>query len=163
SPHTAEEPAAAEGHGDAHEPHESPPIMTFPLIVLAFLSLVGGVIDLPFANAHLDFLTRWLEPVFAPIKPIPPTSFSAAAALATAAFLIVLIGIAAAIRVYGKGLTEKGEDPFVERIGAVGPVLANAYYLDIGLARLVSGPVTAFASALSRDVDHGVIDGAVNG
>ena len=42
-------------------------------------------------------------------------------------------------------------------------VLANAYYFDVGLARFVSGPVTAFARFLSDGVDRKVIDGAVNG
>ena len=42
-------------------------------------------------------------------------------------------------------------------------MLANAYYLDIGLARFVSGPVTAFANFLTNGVDKKVIDGAVNG
>src|SRR5713226_2766421 len=39
--------------GDAH-PHESPAVMTVPLIVLAALSLAGGFIDVP----------KWLEPLF---------------------------------------------------------------------------------------------------
>ena len=42
-------------------------------------------------------------------------------------------------------------------------MLANAYYFDSGIARLVSGPVTAFARLLSGDVDKKGIDGAVNG
>ncbi len=43
-------------------------------------------------------------------------------------------------------------------------MLANAYYFDVGLARFVSGPVTA-AARLPRAtiVDRKVIDGAVNG
>ena len=42
-------------------------------------------------------------------------------------------------------------------------MLQNAWYLDIGLARLVSGPVTMFARFLSDGVDRAGIDGAVNG
>ena len=42
-------------------------------------------------------------------------------------------------------------------------MLENAWYLDYGLARLVSGPVTAFARFLSDGVDRAGIDGAVNG
>ena len=49
------------------------------------------------------------------------------------------------------------------RLGAFGKVLDNGYYLDVGLARFVSGPVTAFARFLSEGVDRDVIDGAVNG
>jgi len=42
-------------------------------------------------------------------------------------------------------------------------VLDNAYYLDVGLARFVSGPVSSAARFLSEGVDRGTIDGAVNG
>jgi len=42
-------------------------------------------------------------------------------------------------------------------------VLANGYYLDVGLARFVSGPVTSAARFLSEGIDRDVIDGAVNG
>ncbi len=42
-------------------------------------------------------------------------------------------------------------------------MLENAYYLDVGWARFVSGPLTAFARFLSEGVDRDTIDGAVNG
>jgi NADH-quinone oxidoreductase subunit L len=50
-----------------------------------------------------------------------------------------------------------------DRLGPVAKVFANAYYFDIGIARVVSGPVTAFARFLAEGVDRKVIDGAVNG
>ncbi len=56
-----------------------------------------------------------------------------------------------------------GTDPAVERLGGFAGVLQNAWYLDLGVARLVSGPVTAFARFLSDGVDRAGIDGAVNG
>jgi len=56
------------GHGDHHHtPHESPSILTAPLIVLAVLSVFGGLLNLPhwFPGAHhLWSLDRFLEPVF---------------------------------------------------------------------------------------------------
>ena len=56
-----------------------------------------------------------------------------------------------------------GEDPVVNDLGPFAKVLANAYYFDVGIARLVSGPITAFARFLAVDVDKKGIDGAVNG
>ena len=44
-----------------HHPHESPWTMTLPLVVLAGLSIGGGVLQLPFAKS-LKFLEHWLEP-----------------------------------------------------------------------------------------------------
>ena len=36
--------------------------MLLPLVVLAFLSTVGGALNLPFSS-DVQYLTRWLEPV----------------------------------------------------------------------------------------------------
>ncbi|HET6891595.1 MAG TPA: NADH-quinone oxidoreductase subunit L, partial [Pyrinomonadaceae bacterium] len=55
-------------HG-VHEPHESPWVMTVPLIVLAVLSTVGGFIGVPYALGSLvtdhpvNYLEQTLEPV----------------------------------------------------------------------------------------------------
>ena len=51
----------------------------------------------------------------------------------------------------------------VEKLGPFAKVLANAYYLDVGLARFVSGPATSAARFLSEGIDRDTIDGAVNG
>src|SRR5262249_30763706 len=56
----------------AHPPHESPPTMTFPIMALALLAAVGGMLSLPFKA--IEFLNDWLEPVFADARPIDPTS-----------------------------------------------------------------------------------------
>jgi NADH-quinone oxidoreductase subunit L len=54
-----------------HEPHESPWLMTVPLIVLAILSTIGGFIGVPYAlgsvvSSHpVNYLERTLEPVIA--------------------------------------------------------------------------------------------------
>jgi NADH-quinone oxidoreductase subunit L len=53
-----------------HHIHESPVSMTIPLIILAFLSIVGGFLNFPETMGHLfhlegisEGLGRWLEPV----------------------------------------------------------------------------------------------------
>jgi NADH-quinone oxidoreductase subunit L len=52
-----------------HEPHESPWLMTAPLIVLAVLSTLGGLIGVPYAlslGGHPEnYIERTLEPVIA--------------------------------------------------------------------------------------------------
>ncbi len=67
------------------------------------------------------------------------------------------------MRLYRNGLRPDGRDPTVEMLGGFAPVLENAWYLDFGLSRFVSGPVTTFARFLSDGVDRRGIDGAVNG
>lgn len=52
-----------------HEPRESPPSMTIPLIVLAILSTLGGLVGVPYALSSLtgghpeNYFERTLEPV----------------------------------------------------------------------------------------------------
>jgi NADH-quinone oxidoreductase subunit L len=70
--HKQQEPD--EHHGPV-EPHESPWLMTVPLIVLAVLSTVGGFIGVPYAvssiftDRNVNVLEHTLEPVVATIPP----------------------------------------------------------------------------------------------
>ena len=56
---------------DGHDPHESPWVMTVPLVVLAALSIVGGVLDLPWV--HHDSLGGFLSPTFGFVAPVAVT------------------------------------------------------------------------------------------
>jgi NADH-quinone oxidoreductase subunit L len=127
--------------------------------VLAFLSLVGGLIDLPFTNAKLNVLDRWLQLPEGPVAP----HFSTALLLSIVALALGVIGIWVGVGVYRNGLRVDGSDETVERLGGFAPVLENAWYINAAVSRFVSGPVTAFARFLSDDVDKKGIDGAVNG
>ncbi len=153
--------AETEAHHEVHEPHESPWIMTLPLVALAGLTVFGGLVDLPFINYHANRLDTWLAPIAQAGH--EASSFGLALGLSTIALVLGVVGIIVGRAVYKNGLEPDGTDPGVERLGGFANVLANAYYLDVGLARFVSGPVTWFARLLSDGVDRDVIDGAVNG
>ncbi|HOJ37043.1 MAG TPA: NADH-quinone oxidoreductase subunit L [Ignavibacteriales bacterium] len=49
-----------------HHPHESPKVMTIPLIILAVLSVIGGYVGLPhvIAGEKGNLIEHWLDPVF---------------------------------------------------------------------------------------------------
>jgi len=61
------------GHHGAVEPHESPWLMTVPLIVLAVLSTIGGFIGVPYAlssfvtDKNINVIEKTLEPVIAQV------------------------------------------------------------------------------------------------
>jgi NADH-quinone oxidoreductase subunit L len=139
-------------HGD-FEPHESPKIMLFPLIVLAGLSVVGGAMQLPFSK-KLHFLEHWLEPVIEESEAnISKTwAYENKYVLLVIAILIAATGIAAAFAVYGK-----------KKVKAVEPrVLEQAWFYDAGAAKLVGGPGRAAFNAVAW-ADSRIVDGAVNG
>ena len=63
--HAGSSHATAHGHGP-FKPHESPWTMTMPLVVLAILSTVGGLVGIPYAlsGGKVDnYFERTLEPV----------------------------------------------------------------------------------------------------
>lgn len=139
-------------HGD-FEPHESPKIMLFPLVVLSVLSVIGGAMQLPFTK-KLHFLEHWLAPVVEESEAdIHKTwAFENKYVLLVVAILIAATGIAAAFAVYGK-----------KKVKAVEPrVLEQAWFYDAGAAKLVGGPGRAAFNAVAWADSH-VVDGAVNG
>jgi NADH-quinone oxidoreductase subunit L len=153
----------AEQVGAHGEPHEAPWTMLAPLGALAVLSVLGGLVNLPFTEQKLNVLDRWLHPVLEGAHEPHITSFGGAFALSTVALTVAVVGIVVGRALYLQGLRRDGSDPAAERLGAFAGVLANAYYLDVGLARLVSGPVQAFARFLTDGFDRRAVDGAVNG
>jgi len=137
-------------HGD-HHPHESPWLMTAPLVVLAGLATVGGGLNLPF-TPDLQLLGHWLEPALhgneAPIDVATGTKV----VLAVVATVVALAGIAAAVAVY-----------LQRRVRAVEPqVLAEGWYYDRMVTAFAGGPGRAGFQAVA-DFDQQVVDGAVNG
>jgi NADH-quinone oxidoreductase subunit L len=152
-----DEPRLPNLHGD---PHESPRIMTTPILILAFLAAIGGILSLPFSG--IEFLTDWLEPVFADVPALHTSSFLEGFLLSCLSVAVGLIGIFVAHRVYRGGLRRPTEDPGLQRLGVVGRVFGHAYYYDELIGRMVAGPLTKGADLLDR-FDGRVIDGAVNG
>jgi len=144
-----------------HPPHESPVTMTFPIVALAVLAAVGGVLSLPFRS--VEFLTQWLEPVFADAPKIDVTSFVAGSTLEGISVVFGLIGLYIAYRIYRQGIPSPEADPLPEQLGVAGRLFQHAYYFDEIIANLVRGPMYRFADLLNRGFDLGIIDGAVNG
>jgi NADH-quinone oxidoreductase subunit L len=161
------DPSPTVNYGDpvpppvGHAPHESPPVMLFPILTLAFLAAIGGILNLPFTN--FEWLDKWLDSSFRGVPDVSPDSFIGGLGLEMLTFAIALCGILLAYTLYKKGLERADRDPLDEKLGAVAPVLGHAYYYDEGIARLVGGPGRAVAGWLDRVVDDKIIDGAVNG
>ena len=142
------------GHG---EPHESPMVMLVPLIVLAFLSLVGGLVGI-----HNGF-EHFLEPVFGPEFPRNITEGSGNSELLLM-LVSVLFSFAGAILAYVLYLA-KPELPqkIATSLGGFYKAVVNKYYVDEGYARLFVKPLVDGSTAiLWQGIDRKVIDDTVN-
>ena len=110
----------------AHHLHESPPVMTVPLVILAFFSAFVGFVGFP---PELGAYHRFVEPVFAAVRGTvahePSLGAIPIAILSTA---IALAGVLAALRFYHW----RPEMParMVERFPRVYQVLLDKYYVD---------------------------------
>ena len=151
--------AHAGGHGAAHAhdshaggPHEGPWVMTLPLVVLAALAALGGLLNLPFGK--LDRLERWLEPVFGEsLRHVSATS-GHKQALAAAAGAAALTGIAIAYSIFIRARRTTAFEP---------AILQRAWGVDALYSTLIEQPGHALSNFASRVIDAQVIDGAVNG
>jgi NADH-quinone oxidoreductase subunit L len=129
-----------------HHPHESPPVMTMPLIVLALLSLGGGY----FPIAH------WLEPLFGGEHAHHDTTL---VAISVAAGLLG-IGLAYLFYVVKPSIPESIASTFQSGYNLV----ANKYYVDEIYDVTVVHPIEQGSRTLLwRGIDVAVIDGLVNG
>jgi len=129
--------------GHAH-PHESPLVMTGPLMLLAVLSLFGGFINIP----------HWLEPMFAE-KPENQTL----------AWISAGVGVAGILLAYLFYVAKRGlADSFAKAMNGFYTLVFNKYYVDEIYGAVVVRPLVAISrTVLWRGVDAGLIDGTVNG
>jgi len=139
--------------GDEIKPHESPWTMTLPLVALAVLSVVGGLIQLPFSSST-KWLEHWLEPATFHNETHLHLSSSTLWVLALLALVSVVAGIGIGLTTY---LKEKIDKQIFEK-----PILHNAWNFDSTVSRFMGGPGSKAFAAVAR-FDKQVIDGAVDG
>jgi NADH-quinone oxidoreductase subunit L len=145
----------AHGHG---EPHESPMVMLVPLVILALLSIVGGLVGIGNRFEH------FLEPVFG------SGATEAVGEAASHGTELLLMGISVTVAVLGfvlayvlyvskPYLPQKIADSF----GGLYEAVVNKYYVDELYAKLFVKPlVDGSTSILWQGVDCKVIDDTVN-
>ena len=154
--------------------HEAPWVMTGTLIVLGILTVVGGWLNLPEVITNVvpigpaGLLDNWLEPVVgnatarlsAGARQLPATTEQL---LMGVAVVIALAGIVYAVARLKPARLVPKRDAIPEH-GFEG-VVANKYFVDEGLDRVVVEPTYAISrNFLWRFIDNGVIDGLfVNG
>ena len=143
----------AHGHGD---PHESPMVMLAPLMILAVLSLVGGLVG--WGN-HFE---HFLAPVFGTAEP--------ATGAASGLTEYLLMGVSVLVAFAGWGLAyllyyEHPELPqkIANSLGGFYQAVVHKYYIDELYAAVFVKPlIDGSTRILWQDVDRKIIDAAVN-
>ncbi len=131
--------------------HESPPVMTIPLIVLAVLAVIGGYRS----GAFLGFLT----PVVGGFRGVIEGNPATLSGLATGASgLGILLAYVLYLRLPGLPVI------LAWRLRALHELLLRKYYIDEIYDFIVTRPLFFISTyVLNRAVDELAIDGAVNG
>ena len=147
-------------HEQEHHIHESPPTMTIPLIVLAALSILGGVLGIPGAiGEHLHirhFLGEWLAPIY-PMG----TTFEAPERVE---WFLMLTSTAVAVfgawlaynRFYKRGVA--ADVALEKELPGLTRTLENKYYVDEFYGDVVVTPLERASQFLWRGIDA-LIDG----
>ena len=163
--HDAHDAHDAHGHGHHGTPHESPPSMTIPLIVLAGLSVVGGFIGMG-AWTHMDnFFEHWLAPVFASGHGHGEAAVHHDVPLMEYVMVLVSVavglgGIFFGLKVYlwGKG---RAAESFAHNQKELYELVRDKYRVDEMYKAIVVEPLLDLNEVLGR-TDNVVVDGAVN-
>jgi NADH-quinone oxidoreductase subunit L len=169
-----------------HHIHESPKTMTFPLIILAGLSMIGGFLNVPHALKYIGFLGEekvhhLLDPVIGlgPDKilqkagsthGLSETAHHAAAphhsmtleyGLMFLSIAIALTGIYVAYLMYMKN--RDWPKKLAARFATIHKIIFNKWYVDEIYAFLFVRPFHALSNFFWKGIDIPIIDGIVNG
>ncbi len=158
--HVDEHGHATHDHGhDTHghgEPHESPAVMLIPLVILAILSLVGGLVGIGNGFEHV------LSPVFGPVAEVREgASRSIELLLMAVSVTVAALGFILAYILYVSrpDLPEK----IATSLGSFYEAVLNKYYVDEIYAKVFVKPLVDGSTAiLWKGVDRKVIDDTVN-
>jgi NADH-quinone oxidoreductase subunit L len=177
------------GHAAHGVPHDAPPSMALPLIVLAIGSVFAGYVGVPHALGGSNRLEAFLHPSFEPParseRVITASTGSAGIGLQEAAAQhgetaahgdlesteLTLMGVSSAVAILGiliaayVWLWNPGVAAAVaSRFGAVYRLLYNKYYVDEIYDALFVQPIKQISTGLLwKGLDAGVVDGIVNG
>ncbi|MGH9165804.1 MAG: proton-conducting transporter membrane subunit, partial [Acidimicrobiales bacterium] len=141
------------GHG---HPHESPPAIVVPLVVLAGLSVVAGLLNAP----GVELFGKWTENATVLAAGVQHHDFSLTTALL--GMLFAGGGIGAGYAYYWRNL---GPHRLTERSsGAMSGYrfLENKYYLDVLYTDMVIGSIKGPIARAAYWINQNVLDGVVN-
>ncbi len=143
------------GHDGHGEPHESPMVMLAPLMILAVLSIVGGLVGIG------DRFDHFLAPVFGTGEAAETASHGTELLLMALSVTVAILGFFLAYVLYVSKpyLPQK----IADALNGFYTTVLNKYYVDEIYAKLFVKPlVDGSTSILWQGVDRKIIDDTVN-
>ena len=150
-------------HEQEHHLHESPKSMTIPLIVLAVLSIVGGLVGIPEALHGTHYLEAFLSPVFeaSSFRLAHHLSHETEYILMAVATAIMIGAIYYAFTTYvKKGILPPAEG---QDLAPAHKLVYNKYWVDEIYEMLITKPLNLLSEAFHKIIDNQLVDGIVNG
>jgi NADH-quinone oxidoreductase subunit L len=140
---------------DLH-PHEAPVLMTAPMVALAALTVLGGLLG---ASVRTGRIQTFLAPVVGEAH--EAAGGLSELSLSIIATAVALAGLALGWFVYGSGRVDWQR--LRERLSGVRRTLAHGFYVDDAYGQGLVLPGKAMSTFAAYTVDARVIDGAVDG
>jgi NADH-quinone oxidoreductase subunit L len=134
-------------HTAAAHAEESPKVMTMPLVVLAVLSVIGGVSNLPFDNFHT--LSHWLGYTLGEVETLP-LDLKVAATATILAFAAIYISWL----FYGRNPLKAGQvDPLKKPLGPIFVGMESKWMIDEVYQAIIVNPFTKVSQFLADVID----------
>ena len=148
-----------------HEPRESPSVMIIPLILLAFLSLLGGYVGIPAALGGANAFHHFLEPVLA-VAGAPAAAVAGSSHLMEILLMVAssAVGLGGAYYAYQVYVAQPAmADDMAQKLQLLHRLSLNKYYVDEAYQLMIVRPLHGFSRALWRWLDEKLVDRLVNG
>jgi len=137
--------------------HESPGVITFPLIALGVLAIIGGAINLP----HLIHGNTALDHFLENILHLPETEANAATEIGLIVTSVILI-LAVIFIVRNKYISKQQVPETDAELKGFGKILNAKYYVDELYDNMIAKPLHRLSTAFSKNIES-LIDGIVDG
>ncbi len=150
-----------------HHAHESPPIMTVPMVILAVLSVIGGYVGVPHVLGGGNHFHQFLAPVFGEVSQHLEKAHGAGGQEGSLELLLMLVSVAVAFIGIGKAYYFYIKEPSMpkraaEALPGAYRVLFNKYYVDEIYQFLFVNSTKRLGTILWRQFDENVVDRTVN-
>jgi len=150
--------------------HESPKIMTVPLVILAVLSIIGGYIGIPHILGGGNQFEKFLEPVMKAVhssgggeQALASSGYSATTELILmfGSVILILLSIYLAYYLYLKNIALVGR--IQKSVSGLHRIIYGKFFVDELYNAVIVRPLVVSSLFLWKIVDVILIDGLLNG